>query len=224
MACDNPLNPNPKLLPVVWDPVTNEIRPLKFGEAMPDGECDPCGKVRDFAIPTKQLQDAYYQLYKRLKALEEKYCNCVCGQEECPECPECPEPEPCDECPETCFSLKFLGKQGEAEGSIDPVSDPYKNADFVNGPYSGDARLIIGTSYLAGPLPAGYHLEVEYEYYDPLVIEFDYSAVYGGYLFTVEKEAGGWVDGGSNVTFYIRLVRESDGEVCSQIVTGAGAY
>ena len=95
MACNCGCSPSEAshLKPVVYDPVTKQIRPLAFGEQLPEGMCQNCERQNAMAIPSKQIQDAYYSLWLRLKALEEKYCECICSN-------ECPEPEPCPECPD----------------------------------------------------------------------------------------------------------------------------
>lgn len=92
------------LSPVVYDPITKQIRPLAFGEKLPEGMCMNCERQNAMAIPAKQIQDAYFGLYHRLKKLEEKYCNCLCP-EDCPECPECPPVQ--KECTLTLNPLGF---------------------------------------------------------------------------------------------------------------------
>lgn len=92
------------LSPVVYDPITKQIRPLAFGEKLPEGMCMNCERQNAMAIPAKQIQDAYFGLYNRLKKLEEKYCNCLCP-EDCPECPECPSVQ--KECTLTLNPLGF---------------------------------------------------------------------------------------------------------------------
>lgn len=90
----SPEDPN-ALKPVVFDPVTNEIRPIAFGEALPEAQCPDCSVADAVVIPTKRLETLYAELYRKLKLLEEKFCNCVEGAPDCPECPE-PEVSDCD--------------------------------------------------------------------------------------------------------------------------------
>ena len=177
------------LLPVIYDPVTKQVRPLAFGEKLPDGMCKNCERANAMALPTKQLQDAYYGLYQRLIKLEEKYCNCICPPSETPtpfpECPDpvpCPEPTPCPECPdcpdcpepviECVNSLRWTNILDEAGISyFDPPEDfEYNNHNYgrqlvLNTPAYVDPAAskvfqIVGTDGVAKALPAGYSLSV----------------------------------------------------------------
>lgn len=81
------------LLPVIYDPNTGQIRPLGFGEAFPQIAGGPqcgCGPIYGTLEPTKALQDAYADLQRRLKNLEMKFCECVCGPQVTP--PPVPTP------------------------------------------------------------------------------------------------------------------------------------
>ena len=95
MSCGcSPANPAPNsavwgnqnqlpLVPAVWDPNTGQIRALAFGESFPGygngGNACGCGPIYGTLEPTKALQDAYFDLQRRLANLEQKYCECVCG-------------------------------------------------------------------------------------------------------------------------------------------------
>lgn len=80
------------LLPVVYDSKTKEIRPKKWDEKLPCEHCDSCGKeaLEAIAMPPKKLQDDYFQLLREVKALQEKYCDCICSGDPVPviECPK----------------------------------------------------------------------------------------------------------------------------------------
>ena len=75
------------LVEVVFDPTTNQIRPLRPGEQSPGTDCGTCMKIDALAPPSKQLVQMYWDLFRRLKNLEQKYCNCICG-------PSAPVPTP----------------------------------------------------------------------------------------------------------------------------------
>lgn len=75
------------LVEVVFDPTTNQIRPLRPGEQSPGTDCGTCMKIDALAPPSKQLVQMYWDLFRRLKNLEQKYCNCICG-------PSTPVPTP----------------------------------------------------------------------------------------------------------------------------------
>jgi hypothetical protein len=120
------------LSPVVYDPITKQIRPLAFGEKLPEGMCMNCERQNAMAIPAKQIQDAYFGLYNRLKKLEEKYCNCLCP-EDCPECPECPECPPVQkECTLTLDALGISG-MGECDSDYDDCPECAADCDDMEG-------------------------------------------------------------------------------------------
>lgn len=75
------------LVEVVFDPTTNQIRPLRPGEQSPGTDCGTCMKIDALAPPSKQLVQMYWDLFRRVKNLEQKYCNCICG-------PSTPVPTP----------------------------------------------------------------------------------------------------------------------------------
>ena len=214
MACDNTPDPGSNLKPVVYDPVTRKIRPLAFGEALPTAECDPCGAIRDFAIPPKALQDSYFDLYMRLKALEEKYCNCICTDT------PCPEPEPCPECVGCAVTAKLWKVVMHYTGEPDPgitFIDPYYSQDFPAG--SSDVDYVVIATNPPGPLPAGYEFIVsdncnEYNPSCPATSVIEYSEADGGYKFTSTDPTGSFI-GGWGVKYQIKLVNTATETVCS---------
>lgn len=85
--------PENQLMLMVFDPALNQYRPLRWGEAIPGMDC--AAAFCQSEIPSsKQMQDAYFALYTRLKALEEKYCECVCGDTPEPTLTPTPTPTP----------------------------------------------------------------------------------------------------------------------------------
>lgn len=92
LAQENPLKV------AVMDTRTNQVRALLPSETPPQfPNCGTsCGPNIGQLPTSKVMQDAYLELVTRLRALEEKYCNCICGETPVP----CPEPTPCPECPE----------------------------------------------------------------------------------------------------------------------------
>lgn len=94
MTPQSPFYPN-KAKPIlaVFDPVTNQVRPLAFGETppIPDSSCGGWNSVESIIPPAKHMQDAYFDLQRRLMLLEQKYCECICSGE------TAPPPPPIDE-------------------------------------------------------------------------------------------------------------------------------
>lgn len=70
--------PNPNSIPAVYDGETGQLRPLAFGESLPGVDCNPCSKVDSVIPSSKRMQDAYFDIQRRLISLEQKYCECVC--------------------------------------------------------------------------------------------------------------------------------------------------
>lgn len=66
----------------VFDPVTGQVRPLAFGEAppIPDSSCGGCNSIESVLPSAKHMQDAYFDLQRRLLLLEQKYCDCMCPE------------------------------------------------------------------------------------------------------------------------------------------------
>lgn len=70
--------PTGKPVIAVYDAVTNQLRPLNWGEAIPGTEC--ANAFCDSEIPvSEQMRKAYFSFHQRLTALEKKYCECICA-------------------------------------------------------------------------------------------------------------------------------------------------
>lgn len=65
-------------IPAVYDPVSGQLRPLGFGENLGNSNCNPCNEIQGVLPSSKVMQDAYFDLQRRLVLLEQKYCQCVC--------------------------------------------------------------------------------------------------------------------------------------------------
>lgn len=90
--------PENPLKVAVFDSTTNTVRALLPHETPPSSGCS--GTPMNIGqLPTsKVMQDAYLELVTRLRALEEKYCNCICGDPA--PTPE-PTPEPVEQVPDS---------------------------------------------------------------------------------------------------------------------------
>lgn len=69
--------PAGKPILAVYDAVTGNLRPLAFGEAAPIPDCGAGCAQQSFVPTPKNIQDAYFDLMRRLTLLEQKYCQCV---------------------------------------------------------------------------------------------------------------------------------------------------
>lgn len=89
----NPWAPEPQSpIPAVFDQTTGQIRPLAFGESLPGAECNTCNECEGVFPSSKVMQDAYFDLMRRLTLLEQKYCECICDGTPSPISPVTPGP------------------------------------------------------------------------------------------------------------------------------------
>lgn len=98
------LAPENPLKVVVLDTQTNQVRELLPHETPPKfPNCGTsCGPNIGQLPTSKVMQDAYLELVTRLRALEEKYCNCICGDPApAPEPTPVPTPEPVEQVPDS---------------------------------------------------------------------------------------------------------------------------
>lgn len=141
------LAPENPLKVVVLDTRTSQVRALLPHETPPQfPNCGtPCGPNIGQLPTSKVMQDAYLELVTRLRALEEKYCNCICG--------ETPVPTPCPEHPSVSSYLTWeFPPESQAEYGV-PLwgncEDQYENVSTSN------TQLVTSTStnshvYVAG--------------------------------------------------------------------------
>ena len=182
MACFTPLPallcpptdpfspPTGAVVPVVYDTETLETRPLANGESFPGYQCVEVDIVNGEFPPTNQLLNLYRDLQNRIKELEQKFCECVCTEVECPECPECPpgvlklENIPFYDCYYTADegSPGYAFPDPERYVTLYYVPNIIASEDFEGNPYTAGGVLITtyieigdGITVLDSAVPSG---------------------------------------------------------------------
>lgn len=173
--------PTDKAILAVYDEVTGELRPLRFGEPIP-----PTGLCTSLNPTSKEIENAYYGFYLRLIALEKLYCTCIC--------PEPPEPTPTPTPTPTStpepnliyFTSTIYPILSEDSLNIGEIRLLYgKYAPFADGELDiGD--VILGDGTLIEQIISSY------ERWAPESLDIEAISMQGGTLQTILRTYSNW--------------------------------